>query len=603
MNLKEFTEIVDKRTEEMQQEDLRCFVHSIARKVPEKQREEFAAMLCDFNKIGGKEETTNGISEALRMVDEKEIRRESDRLNALFQQIQDEELCLYAEGYEDYSQGYWDNDWVWEYEDPNEVCRIYEDAVRLIQRCMNDGFYKTAQDLFDLMMKSEVYVESDEETFSMNLQELQNEKLVDIDLNLLALSVLYAVYQAASPETRAQELYGYFSIPFFRNVKLEQMLSLGREELKGLPEFWDSWIKLLSSKGGDMEGRLLKEAVLCYKGEEGILELARISYEKHPSLYLEAIRGMQKLHDDKRLLEIGKEALEKIEKGYVLRSEIALSTAEAALRLQQEDYAQQCWLEAFESHTTPINYLRIAVESSSEQYEKAAKRMILAGKIGIVNRSSFPEINVKSDELKRNGIFGMDMTILKFLSGDFEYAERQCSQTKQALGWSGTFMKTGIALFLLLIYQGEELQSGCQRQLERVVGELDFDGTEYFKGTRYAAEYGKRNSDSQDDSEVFWQCMKRWKAGHVLSEEQIEGYLAVLEPQIDKRVKAIVSGQHRKHYESVAALAAALGEVKESLGAKGAKEETLQSYRMQFPKHSSFHAALRANGMTDKRKK
>ena len=83
----------------------------------------------------------------------------------------------------------------------------------------------------------------------------------------------------------------------------------------------------------------------------------------------------------------------------------------------------------------------------------------------------------------------------------------------------------------------------------------------------------------------------------------MQGYLAVLGPLIDKRVVAIVSGQHRSHYESVAALAAGLGEVKESMGIKGAKEEIMQSYRKQFPRHSSFHAALRQNGMSDKRKK
>ena len=49
-------------------------------------------------------------------------------------------------------------------------------------------------------------------------------------------------------------------------------------------------------------------------------------------------------------------------------------------------------------------------------------------------------------------------------------------------------------------------------------------------------------------------------------------------------------------------LVAALGEVKESLGEKFAKEKILQKYREEFPRHSSFHGALRANGMRDSRK-
>ena len=31
----------------------------------------------------------------------------------------------------------------------------------------------------------------------------------------------------------------------FRNIRLKPILSLGNEELKGLPEFWDAWIELL----------------------------------------------------------------------------------------------------------------------------------------------------------------------------------------------------------------------------------------------------------------------------------------------------------------------------------------------------------------------
>ena len=41
------------------------------------------------------------------------------------------------------------------------------------------------------------------------------------------------------PEERAQALYDYFSISFFLNISLENMLSLGKEELENLPKFWE----------------------------------------------------------------------------------------------------------------------------------------------------------------------------------------------------------------------------------------------------------------------------------------------------------------------------------------------------------------------------
>ncbi|MCD7966250.1 MAG: hypothetical protein LUG90_10860 [Clostridiaceae bacterium] len=131
---------------------------------------------------------------------------------------------------------------------------------------------------------------------------------------------------------------------------------------------------------------------------------------------------------------------------------------------------------------------------------------------------------------------------------------------------------------------------------------MNFDAETYFKGAGHAEEYGKNRTVPPDEQNVFWQCFRQWKTEFSVTDEQAEQYLADLEKIIDKRVRAIVSGQHRAHYGSVAALAAALGEVKESRGEVSAKEAVLQKYREAFPRYSSFHAELRENGMKDTRK-
>ena len=70
-------------------------------------------------------------------------------------------------------------------------------------------------ELFDIMMESEVTVGNAWESFSMELKELQDEGLISVNLENLALHVLYAAYQEAVSEERAQALYDYFSISFF----------------------------------------------------------------------------------------------------------------------------------------------------------------------------------------------------------------------------------------------------------------------------------------------------------------------------------------------------------------------------------------------------
>lgn len=61
---------------------------------------------------------------------------------------------------------------------------------------------------------------------------------------------------------------------------------------------------------------------------------------------------------------------------------------------------------------------------------------------------------------------------------------------------------------------------------------------------------------------------------------------------IDKRTEAIVGSQRRNKYGSVALLIAALGEVKETLGVKLAKELLINKYQDKFPRHSAFRGEL-----------
>ena len=107
--------------------------------------------------------------------------------------------------------GYGGDNWVWEYEETDEIKRVFEDSGRLLIRCVNDGFYHEAVELFDIMMETEVTVENDWDPFTMGLEKLLDEGLISVNLENLALHVLYAAYQKAAPEERARVLYDYFT--------------------------------------------------------------------------------------------------------------------------------------------------------------------------------------------------------------------------------------------------------------------------------------------------------------------------------------------------------------------------------------------------------
>ena len=237
MNLREFTEAVDIRSGEMTREELQTAFHSLARKVPEESRKEFLEIMDQVKQIHMDKDSSKNAVQMARDQDQAEVKQEYARLRKEFARIQEEEVTFHAEGYEDYSSGCWDSDWAYEYEDPDGIGQAYEEAARLVERCVNDGFYQLALDTFELMTDTEAWVDDGGDNFEIGLDEMINEHLISIDTDALKKSVLYGVYQNTSPQKRPESLYSYMVLPFFHSVKLEEILSMGKEELPDSSRF------------------------------------------------------------------------------------------------------------------------------------------------------------------------------------------------------------------------------------------------------------------------------------------------------------------------------------------------------------------------------
>lgn len=604
MNLRVFSETVDEKAREMSREELQLLLHSLARKIPENCRQEFIGIMEQARRDRVNAGTGFDVDSAARKRDQDEIRQQLAELIKQFKMVEEGEVMLLANGYEDYSSGYWDSDWVYEYEDPEGIGRIYEQADSLLQRCVSDGFYKEAAEVFELMTETEATADDGGDCLELDLREMEREGLVSVDCERLTANGLYAVYQSTESGKRAEELYSYVTTDFCRDARLEDMLSIGMEEPEGLADFWKSWIALLLEKDGDTAGRYLEEAVLYQCTEEEMAETARKAGVRHPALYLGVIKRLSE-SSASRALEAGKAAMEIIDVKYAVRGEIALAAAEAAVGVEERGLAECFWIEAFRSDTTPVNYLRIAAECAAPgQYREEMERIIrecrkysnLSSDGGFTGNR-----HISARELRINTVSEAELDTLHFLNGDFDAAMKKIAAVKRGLGWSGSFIKRGIPLFLLLLLQGENPPEGCRSMFWTAANEMGFRKQDYETGLK--AEDGKAvPTDGCEDENAFRSVFFRWRKQHVLAEEQAQEYLVQLERLIDIRVRAIVGGQHRGHYGSVAALAAALGEVKESRGEPCAKSRILLEYRAAFPRHNSFHAELRSYGMPDTRK-
>ncbi len=606
MNLREFTEAVDRETKEMSREELWLLVHSLVRKMPEEAREEFLDLIRRTRKKETDSKQAYDMNVLARERDKRDIHELLTRLEEQFHEIEESTLALQAEGYEDYSSGYWDSDWVYEYEDPEGIGEIFEKADNLIQHCVNDGFYEEAVKLFDLAVGTEVYADNGGDGVFLSLKDMVGEHLASVDCERLIANGLYAVYQNTEPDQRAQKLYDYLNCTFFRGTQVEAILSVGQEELEGQEMFWKSWIQLLTDKPGDTVGKYLEEAVLFHCTEEEMIEAAHKAVSLHPGLYLAVVKKLVE-NDGACALDTGRTALREINVKYKIRGSIALMAADAALKKGDRKMAEQYWLEAFRSDTTAVNYLRIAAEC--DEPERYRDELLQAIHSCQAFRSDSDRENrdygnrfESYGEISRNFMDDEERFLLCFLSGDFDAAMEKCADVREGLGWTGHVVKCGIPLFLLLLLQSGTLPAGCREQLRTLVSEMGFQKKDYERGL-YKESESQEKSDGYENLDSLEKAFSKWKARQVVSADQAEKYLAQLNRLIHMRVEAIVSGQHRGHYGNVAALAAALGEVRESRGELFAKSRILLDYKAEFPRHSSFHAKLRAYGMPDTRKR
>ncbi len=455
------------------------------------------------------------------------------------------------------------------------------------------------------MMETEAWANDGGDGLEMYLEDIISEKLAVIDTELLRKTVLYGLYMHIKPEKRVGAFYEYLSQSFFHGVKLEEILTMGKKDLPDSARFVKEWITFLMNKPGDTAAELLRDAVFCQQNLDEMMETAQTGARCHPSLVVDVLKAFRDRQEFARQLTLGREALEVVEKRYLVRSQIALLTAQAALKTENLDLAEICWQKAFESDTNLVNYLRIAAESrDGRAYREKA--------VQVVESVPFQKEMVYGREINRelavNYLTKNRKTAIQFFMGDFDGAMKCCKEMKEGLGWSGEFIKGGIPLFLLLLLRTDTLGEGGSYAAGDAACYLGFRAEEYEKGM-FWAEKDKKESDKTQtksyDGKTFWQCFSQWKKTLLpeeLPEEKAKKYLEVLEKLIDLRVKAIISGQHRNHYGSVAALAAALGEVKESRGEAGAKSRLLLHYREEFPRHTSFHQELRSYGMPDTRK-
>lgn len=607
MNFTQFLKAVDQAAAAMSKEQLAEFIHDTARTLPENQREDFLAEMLLF--AAGKE---THICPELSKADQEaaaDFEQKRSFLRTRLERMESGELCLEGSLNPEYDDWYSSAEEEFLYSDPEGILDIIEEACRFVHQCVDCEEYQAACELTGILIGLDIMVGGEYQEYTdepININDLKSYHLGNVDYRTLVIDAARAAYCASALSERADELYITLMNSGRRDITLEMILQGGRE-LPDIDAFLPLWIEHLGRMTGSSAGKLLQEALELADDGEQLLANARKYCGEHPELYEQYLTAGQGKTDADSLLAVGTEALEAIEKKYLVRSRIALLTSRTALEQDRPEFAETCWLEAFRSDTRVVNYLRLLMECRDFSNVREAAAQIYRETCSQLRKDSY--FLPTAGGGRENQVNPTQAYLLAFLGGEFDYVRERAMNATNSLGWSASFMKCGLAAFLLLLtedgslpqdaaQQGGELKTmkpGAREMLRRIVAAVGFDKSEYEKGTLRLIE--------ESNEGWFLTCWNHWKRTVPLSREQREALLEWAEGLVTKRVQGIMEGNHRNYYGECAAYIAALGEAREAGGEPNGKQATMAKYMEAYNRRSAFRQEMRGYGMQDTRKK
>lgn len=523
--------------------ELKDVINNVIRKISENKYEE---VLNIFNVVNNS--------------NEQEIVNKIQEYKEKFELIDNFELYFHASGYEDYGDSYspWGGDWIWEYSDEDNVSSLIEEAIILGIELTNQKQYKYAKELFDLVIYANYHVLDDdgEDYFEISLTELKENYLININVETICLYAIYATYQCVDDCSKARVIYEYFKNENFKDISIEDSFKLGVEVLKETDKFWNNWISLLLLKSGNIEYRLLKEA-LDYTNYKNYKKYIDKLSQNHPKIYIDIFNHLINENKIDEIVNIGNKVLSLLNKDLIIRNDIALYLAK-----YDESNKEKYIIESFKSNTNVPNLLRIINNGYYSKYKNEIDKIICVNE----NRKTYFEIN----ELEKNIINKEDYDYLKFFTGNFDYFFDECIKTKTSLGWS--IMPIQYNVYLWLLYLNRNNNSKVYNSIiYSTFDELGFKEDMLFLDDEYTLIFNK------------------WKKNFEINDKG--KFINWLQSIIEKRVDAIVSNGHRGSYFKAAILVVALAEVFESNNIQQ-KQEFVNKYHQKYSRHSSFRKEL-----------
>lgn len=595
MNLTNFLKQTDTVTSQYSTEQLIDFIHDIGRVCPEHRREDFLEML----KSAG-----NGAVRASNKKEDKDIDFDEmySRVRDHLKGIDSQEITITAVLNEEYDDWYDNSGEEFYYEDNDDISDMLEEACDFVHICMDREKYKEGFAVGKQLLEMEILCDNEYGDEEFSLGDMVHYELLHCDLKRIILDIAYCAYQSAPPAKRPEALYGVIQNAKEDTATLEAVMQHGEEDLPEFEEFLPSWITYLGDKTGRDADRLILEAVDLLNDLSLEIQCAEKYAAVHPGLYLNILENGKHMPADD-MVAIGLEAMKAIPKKYVIRSKAALETAEYVIAADEEQsLLQKCYFAACESDTSAQNYLRALLNGygngkKREELQKLLESFPVYKSNGyLLDEGSFRgyggSVYFEREENKPNNNM---ILVLRFLDGQFAEVLDKGLYKSEALGWTGTFMKQGIALFLIYLHEGRWNGKGIVAMAEMAKNAMRFSAVEYQKGACVPEE--------MDEDDLFSRLFFQWKAMMSMASDIRNRAIKKITALLEKRTAGIMDANRRNYYGECAAYIAALGEVRESMGEPGAKQRLMTSYKDAYPRRSAFREEMRKYGWVDTKRK
>jgi len=586
MKLPQFLDVVDNQTKAMSHDELEQFIHEIARKLPEKQRDDFIDLI---NQVI----STKNISSSTIPNDNGETDVKNQILNIIpkLEKINSGEVCLDSEYNEEWDDWYNSDAEEILFSDPQKLLPDIANAIRLVHKCIDLELYEDGSKLCEVVCYLEIYAEGDYKDYDgspLGIEDLFDKDLIGGDLESFMKETLYLMYVGNELSCRADEMYCLYERFGRGRASIENILQMGNHELPEFDEFLPLWTEYLGKQSGRYASELLKEAQLMIKDDFTLLENARKYVDEHPELFLQLLQMKNDSDEESKMIEIGMEAVASVPDRLKIRGKIALWTAYYADKACRFDVREKYWLEALRSDTSVINYMRIKfLPWNAKQYDEEILSIVKS--VYEKSKKTNGRYSYFEENMRENSISSNEYCTILFFEQELDYMAQIGMSIKENLGWSSTFMKEGMALLILLLFQGESYTVGMKSMLRRAIQACGFSKESLYFGTD--------EKDDKEDSEVFCEIFEKWKDSVILSDSETNKWIGKVEIWIHRRVSGIMDANKRNYYRECAEFIAAFGEMKESLGIPEAKARIMENYKVEYSRRRAFHEELRRYGM------